>query len=221
MQALTGVRSTTIEAEGNDMKGGGVLHEIKERRKSGAAVAIGTKADDQEASVDWTEGKFTKTGNVFTATLDPSLVFETVQVMASARHSFTGKDDSNNNMVQTGGSARLKAGKVDYQKGRVTLTFDPHAAPEDAESFSAAWSHCGEPYQRYGLIGGHEYRVTDVKEPDALYLHNPWGFQHPKPVDGEGVSKLFSEIAVNQVPKDAPKATGGRATKKKVHPGNG
>jgi hypothetical protein len=201
MEALTGVASQKENPAGSDGKGGGLIDKFRQFQSEGRAVAVGTIKDPAEQNHGWTTGKFTQTGNKFEAQLDPSLVFQTVQVWdnTSAKQ-FYGKDDSNNNILRQSGAARLVEGKVDYQDGKVTLTFDASAMPDNAANLKVAWNNCGADFQKYGLCGTHEYHFVSVREPDAVNLMNPWGYQHPKPVDAPGMAKCFSEIASNQVP---------------------
>jgi hypothetical protein len=196
MTALSGVESERAQTKGSDGHGDGLIDQFREFDKQHRAVCISTKKDPNRKGVGWTADKFTGSGDTLSAQLDPSLVFESVQINSPT---FSGKDDSNNNILQSGGVAKLKQGTVDYQKGTVDLTFDSETKPEPKE-LKASWAHCGPDFQKYGLCGTHAYRFTGVREPDAINLVNPWGRQDPKPVDGPAISRLFSEVASNAVP---------------------
>lgn len=204
MAALTGVKSDLVKTTGTDGKGGGLIDQFRQMEKEHRAVCIGTKDDADRKSIGWTKDKFAAEGDTLKAQLDPSLVFESVQVYGP---SFVGKDDSNNNILQSSGTAKLKRGSVNYQAGTVELQFDPSTKPE-AKELQAAWTHCGPDFQKYGLVGCHAYRFTGVREPDAIGLANPWGQQDPKPVDAPGIARLFSQVASNAVPG----AAGARAS---------
>lgn len=199
MAALTGVASTRLKnkptKKGRAAEKGEKLQWFRQMEKESHAVCIGTKPDSDRKNIGWTPGKFEVKGDDLIAQLDHSLVFESVHISGPT---FSGKDDSNNNILQLGGTAKLTRGVVNYQDGTVALTFGSGTRP-DPTSLLVSWSHCGPEFQKYGLVGTHAYRFTGMREPDAINLSNPWGQQHPKPVDEPGIIKLFSQIASNAV----------------------
>jgi hypothetical protein len=197
MAALTGIKSQRHSIAGNDGRGGGLIDRFRQLQRDGVAVTVSTRKDPDETSTpsSGVRGRFVGSGeNGVSGQLDPSLVFESVQVGAGPL--FQVKDDGNNKMVQFMGSMKLQRGTVDYETGKVELTFD-EKVPE-TKGIAAIWSCCGAVFQEYGLVTRHVYRFDGVAEPDGIKLKNPWGRKDPKkPLPHAIMPHVLSEIASN------------------------
>ena len=176
-----------------------LLQRFRQLQAAGTAATCGTVAGLPLKG----QGGFTGQGSgPFEAQLkdaqggNADLVEGSVVVRDQKGRAKPARDDSEGKLEGSG----VAAGKVEYRKGRVDLSYEAKKGPAEAGDLVTDFLWEGEISPEYHLYGNHEYIFESVQG-DKVVFKNPWGCEHPQPIPVDQVKKLFDVMSSNSTGK--------------------
>ena len=203
MEAITGVESDNDKKPDKDQ----VLERFRKYMKEGKAVVCGSLGSMEHNQ----EHAFKLDGGGYKATLttkdgeSANVLPGTVEIRDDkSKKKLSAADDANGKIV----GPDVESGSIVYSGGQTAVKFKKDSQPDAPENLHAAFDFRGRISKALNIYAHHAY-VFEKVDGETLIFRNPWGFEHPKPIDPESFTKFFSSVATNQVPKPGEKPPGG------------
>jgi hypothetical protein len=203
MEAITGVESDNDKKPDKDQ----VLDRFRKYMKEGKAVVCGSLGSMEHNQ----EHAFKVDGGEYKATLttkdgeSASVLPGTVEIRDDkSKKKLSAADDANGKIV----GPDVESGSIAYSGGKTAVKFKKDSQPDAPENLKAAFDFRGRISKALKIYAHHAY-VFEKVDGEMLIFRNPWGFEHPEPIDAESFTKFFSSVSTNQVPKPGEKPPGG------------